>query len=92
MPIRVSELISVRTRASIKPARRSPGIFEVEESIVLAWPTSILRVLIAQAENSGSRLCGAGHCPRTAVLASRDSPASVFGVVPSGMRLEFGVA
>ena len=57
-----------------------PGILEVEEPIVLAWSVVDPPVLVAQAENLRERLCGAGHCPRTAVLAGRDSPASVFGL------------
>ena len=57
-----------------------PGIFEVEEPIVLAWSTLDSPGLVAQAENLDKGLCGAGHCPRTALLAGRDSPASVFGL------------
>jgi acetyl esterase/lipase len=57
-----------------------PGIFRVEEPIVLAWSTLDSSSLISQAENLKSRLCDAGHCPRIAVLTDRDSPASVFGL------------
>jgi hypothetical protein len=57
-----------------------PGLFEVEEPIVLAWSTLDSPGLVAQAENLDKGLCGAGHCPRTALLAGRDSPASVFGL------------
>jgi acetyl esterase/lipase len=57
-----------------------PGIFEVEEPIVLAWSTLDSPGLVAQAENLDKGLCSAGHCPRTALLAGRDSPASVFGL------------
>ena len=57
-----------------------PGIFKVEEPILLAWSTLDSPVLVAQAEDLKKRLCGAGHCPRTALLAGRVSPASVFGL------------
>ena len=33
------------------------------------------------------KLCGAGHCPRIAVLKERDSPASVFGLDGTGDSL-----
>lgn len=56
-----------------------PGILEVEEPIVLAWSSADPPQLVAQGERLKERLCGAGHCPRTALLASRYSPASVFG-------------
>jgi acetyl esterase/lipase len=64
-----------------------PGIFKVEEPIVLAWSTLDSPGLIAQAENLKKRLCGAGHCPRTAILAGRVSPTSVFGLDASDKPL-----
>lgn len=55
-----------------------PGILEVEKPIVLAWSVLDPPALVAQAENLREHLCKAGHCPRTALLADRGSPASVF--------------
>jgi hypothetical protein len=46
--------------------------------IVLAWSKADTPRLIAQGEKLKDMLCAAGHCPRTAVLTSHDSPASVF--------------
>jgi acetyl esterase/lipase len=55
-----------------------PGIIEVEVPIVLAWSAADPPRLVAQGETLKELLCKAGHCPRTALLAKRDSPASVF--------------
>ena len=57
-----------------------PGIFKVAQPILLAWSTLDSPGVVAQAENMKKRLCGAGHCPRTAILAGRDRPTSVFGL------------
>ena len=74
--------------ASLYDSRSAfPGILEVKEPIVLAWSTVDPPRLVAQAENLRERLCGAGHCPRTALLTSRDSPASVFGLDGAGGSL-----
>jgi acetyl esterase/lipase len=64
-----------------------PGILAVDEPIVLAWSSTDPPPLVAQAERLKARLCGAGHCPRTAVLTSRFSPASVFGLDGTGESL-----
>jgi acetyl esterase/lipase len=64
-----------------------PGILQVEEPIILAWSSADPPPLVAQAERLKERLCGAGHCPRTALLINRDSPASVFGVDGAGDSL-----
>jgi acetyl esterase/lipase len=64
-----------------------PGILAVDEPIVLAWSSADPPDLVAQAEKLKQRLCGAGHCPRTAVLSSRFSPASVFGLDGTGESL-----
>ena len=55
-----------------------PGLIAVEVPIVLAWSTADPPRLVAQGEKLNESLCGAGHCPRTTVLTSHDSPASVF--------------
>jgi acetyl esterase/lipase len=55
-----------------------PGILEVDVPIVLAWSFADPQALVAQGEKLKEKLCGAGHCPRTALLANRGSPASVF--------------
>jgi acetyl esterase/lipase len=64
-----------------------PGILAVDEPIVLAWSSADTPDLVAQAQKLKQRLCGAGHCPRTAVLSSRFSPASVFGLDGTGESL-----
>jgi acetyl esterase/lipase len=55
-----------------------PGLTAVEEPILLAWSSADAPSFIAQGEKLKEQLCKAGHCPRTAVLARRGSPASVF--------------
>ena len=55
-----------------------PGLTAVEVPIVLAWSTADPPRLVTQGETLKDFLCSAGHCPRTAVLTSHDSPASVF--------------
>jgi len=76
------------TDANTYDARSAfPGILEVDEPIVLAWSSADSPDLVAQAEKLKQRLCGAGHCPRTAVLSSRFSPASVFGLDGTGESL-----
>jgi acetyl esterase/lipase len=55
-----------------------PGLTAVQVPIVLAWSTADPPRLVTQGEKLNASLCDAGHCPRTTVLTSRDSPASVF--------------
>jgi acetyl esterase/lipase len=64
-----------------------PGILKIEDPIVLAWSTDDPPHLVAQAAALKDKLCGAGHCPRIAVLKERDSPASVFGLDGTGDSL-----
>jgi acetyl esterase/lipase len=64
-----------------------PGIIEVEVPIVLAWSVADPPRLVAQGETLKELLCKAGHCPRTALLAKRDSPASLFDLDGSGNSL-----
>jgi len=64
-----------------------PGILKIEDPIVLAWSTDDPPHLVAQAASLKDKLCGAGHCPRIAVLKERDSPASVFGLDGTGDSL-----
>jgi acetyl esterase/lipase len=64
-----------------------PGILAVDAPIVLAWSSADPPPLVAQAEKLKERLCGAGHCPRTSVLISRFSAASVFGRDGAGESL-----
>lgn len=47
---------------------------------MLAWAAGDPADLVAQGEALKNELCGAGHCPRTTVLRSRDGIASVFGL------------
>jgi acetyl esterase/lipase len=64
-----------------------PGLLEVDVPIVLAWSTADPPRLITEAEKLKQSLCGAGHCPRTALLTKADSPASVFDLDGSGTSL-----
>jgi len=55
-----------------------PGLTAIEEPIVLAWSAVDSPQFIVQGEKLKDMLCGAGHCPRTAVLSKASSPVSVF--------------
>ena len=52
-----------------------PGILRIEDPIVLAWSTADPPHLVAQGERLKEKLCGAGHCPRIAILQHRDARA-----------------
>ncbi len=54
---------------------------------MLAWSAADPQHLVAQGETMKDKLCGAGHCPRTALLTTRGSPASVFDLDGSGDSL-----
>jgi acetyl esterase/lipase len=65
-----------------------PGILNIETPILLAWSALDSPRLVAQGEKLKELLCNsATHCPRTTVLRSRDSLASVFGLDGSGGSL-----
>jgi acetyl esterase/lipase len=65
-----------------------PGILNIETPILLAWSALDSPRLVAQGEKLKALLCNsATHCPRTTVLRSRDSLASVFGLDGSGGSL-----
>jgi acetyl esterase/lipase len=65
-----------------------PGILNIETPILLAWSVADSPRLVAQGEKLKERLCNsATHCPRTTVLRSRESLASVFGLDASGGSL-----
>jgi hypothetical protein len=64
-----------------------PGILKIEDPIVLAWSTDDPPYLLTQATAMKDMLCGAGHCPRIAVLKDRDSPVSLFGLDGTGDSL-----
>ena len=64
-----------------------PGILNVDAPIVLAWAAADQADLVAQGETLRKTLCGAGHCPRTALLRSRDGIAAAFGLDGSGDSL-----
>lgn len=58
-----------------------PGILNIETPILLAWSAADSPRLVAQGEKLKELLCNsATHCPRTTVLRSRESLASVFGL------------
>ena len=64
-----------------------PGILNVDVPIVLAWAADDSAGITAQGETLKKTLCGAGHCPRSALLRSRDGIASAFGLDGSGDSL-----
>nr|WP_249152861.1 carboxylesterase family protein [Bradyrhizobium diazoefficiens] len=64
-----------------------PGILNVDVPIVLAWAADDSAGTVAQGETLKKTLCGAGHCPRSALLRSRDGIASAFGLDGSGDSL-----
>lgn len=64
-----------------------PGILNVDAPIVLAWAANDPANLIAQGEILKKTLCGAGHCPRSTLLRSRDGIAAAFGLDGSGDSL-----
>ena len=64
-----------------------PGILNVDAPIVLAWAAADPAALVAQGETLKRTLCGAGHCPRTTILRSRNGIASVFGLDGSSDNL-----
>ena len=64
-----------------------PGILNVDVPIVLAWAADDSAGVAAQGEILKKTLCGAGHCPRSALLRSRDGLASAFGLDGSGDSL-----
>jgi acetyl esterase/lipase len=64
-----------------------PGILNVDVPIVLAWAADDSAGITAQGEILKKTLCGAGHCPRSALLRSRDGIASAFGLDGSGDSL-----
>ncbi|WP_314951027.1 alpha/beta hydrolase [Bradyrhizobium cosmicum] len=64
-----------------------PGILNVDVPIVLAWAADDPANVAAQGETLKKTLCGAGHCPRSTLLRSRDGIASAFGLDGSGDSL-----
>jgi acetyl esterase/lipase len=65
-----------------KYAERSafPGILNIETPILLAWSALDPPRLVAQGEKLKELLCNSPtHCPHTAVLRTREGPASAFG-------------
>jgi acetyl esterase/lipase len=64
-----------------------PGILNVDAPIVLAWAAGDPARLVAQGETLKKTLCGAGHCPRSTILRSRDGIAAAFGLDGSGDSL-----
>lgn len=64
-----------------------PGILNVDVPIVLAWAADDSAGVVAQGETLKKTLCGAGHCPRAALLRSRDGIAGALGLDGSGDSL-----
>jgi acetyl esterase/lipase len=62
-----------------------PGILSIETPLLLAWSTQDPPRLVAEGETLKQRLCNSvTHCPRTTVLGSRESLASMFEADASG--------
>jgi acetyl esterase/lipase len=55
-----------------------PGLTKIDVPLVVAWSQVDAQRFVAQGEKLKDMLCGAGHCPRTALLSKASSPASVF--------------
>jgi len=55
-----------------------PGLTKIEVPLVVAWSKVDAHRLVAQGEKLKDILCGAGHCPRVALLSKASSPASIF--------------
>jgi hypothetical protein len=55
-----------------------PGLTKIDVPLVVAWSQVDAQRFVAQGEKLKDILCGAGHCPRTALLSKASSPASVF--------------
>jgi hypothetical protein len=65
-----------------------PGILNIATPILLAWSAADSPRLVAQGNELKELLCNStAHCPRTTVLRSRESLASVFGLDASGGSL-----
>lgn len=64
-----------------------PGILNVDAPILLAWAANDPAGVVAQGEILKKTLCGAGHCPRSTLLRSRDGIAAAFGLDGSGDSL-----
>ncbi len=55
-----------------------PGLTKIDLPLVVAWSQADAQHFVTQGEKLKDVLCGAGHCPRTALLSQPSSPASVF--------------
>ena len=55
-----------------------PGLTKLDVPLVVAWSSVDAQRFVAQGEKLKNILCGAGHCPRFALLSKASSPASVF--------------
>jgi acetyl esterase/lipase len=64
-----------------------PGLTRIDVPLVVAWSTVDAQRFVAQGEKLKSTLCGAGHCPRSALLSKASSPASVFDLDGSSADL-----
>lgn len=57
-----------------------PGILNVDAPILLAWAVNDPAGTVKQGETLKKTLCGAGHCPRSALLRTREGIAAAFGL------------
>jgi acetyl esterase/lipase len=64
-----------------------PGLAALDVPLVVAWSRVDAPRFVTQGEKLKDTLCGAGHCPRFALLTKRGSPASVFDLDGAGSDL-----
>jgi len=60
------------------------GLTAVDVPLLVAWSQDDGPRFVSQGEKLKDLLCGAGHCPRFALLTKRGSPASVFDLDGAG--------
>jgi acetyl esterase/lipase len=61
-----------------------PGLIKLDVPLLVAWAQTDAPRLVTQGEKLMDLLCGAGHCPRFALLTKPGSPASVFDLDGAG--------
>jgi acetyl esterase/lipase len=63
------------------------GLTKIDVPLVVAWSQADAKRLVIQGEKLKELLCGAGHCPRSALLNKASSPASIFDLDGSSADL-----
>ena len=88
----LASLIPSLKRRNVEDAALVNGaaahVLDYDDVTLDGHPSAVLvPAIIAQGETLKKTLCGAGHCPRSALLRSRDGIASAFGLDGSGDSL-----